>query len=91
MKFESCFPPASTNSMLPLSMYDSASSQPMSFAFLMISWGASSRVMNTASSPSSRPRRRNCVANVVFPAPGEPITTVVVCSLIPPSIRAFSP
>src|SRR5574342_43722 len=63
----------------------------MSFAFLMISCGASSRVMNTASSPSSRPRRRNCVANVVFPAPGEPITTVVVWSLIPPSMSALSP
>ncbi len=91
MKFENCLPPASTNTMFPDSRYDSASSQPISVAFLMISCGASSSVMNTASSPLSRPRRRYCVANVVLPAPGEPMTTVVVCSLIPPSMSALSP
>ncbi len=41
--------------------------------------------------PSSRPRRMNWVAKVVFPAPEAPMTTDVEFTLMPPSRRGLRP
>ena len=67
------------------------SDHPISTASRMICSLFSSRDTKIPSCPSWRPRRMNCVANVVFPAPDRPMTTVVDPSLKPPSSTGFNP
>src|SRR2546426_5790574 len=67
------------------------SDQPISTASRMICSLFSSRETKMPSCPSTSARRMNCVANVVFPAPDAPITTVVEFRLNPPSRSGLSP
>src|SRR6266571_1332573 len=67
------------------------SDHPISTASRMICSLFSSSETKMPSWPSRSARRMNCVANVVLPAPDAPITTVVECSLNPPSKRGLRP